>query len=100
MTDQPIPRIDTVQMLPNLFLRVTFEDGQTRYVRSAVNEQMAVGVSRQVSKKTWGGMMQVSPANYVGANAIAIRDDNTFSVNHTDYDGDDLYRRGRRSYMA
>ncbi|WP_225046487.1 hypothetical protein [Lacticaseibacillus kribbianus] len=100
MTEAPVPRIDSVAMLPNLFLRVTYKDGEVRYVRSPVNKQIAAGASRKVTAKSLGDMMQASAASYIPANAIDINPDNTFAVNSVDYDGDDLYRNGRRSYMA
>ncbi|WP_461225525.1 hypothetical protein [Lacticaseibacillus suihuaensis] len=100
MTDAIVPRVNRVAMLPNLFLRVTYQDGAVRYVRSPVNKQIAAGASRKVTAKTLGAMMQTSAASYIPANAIDINPDNTFTVNAVDYDGDDLYRNGRRSYMG
>ncbi|WP_179395818.1 hypothetical protein [Lacticaseibacillus absianus] len=96
MTDKSVPPVKSVQMLQNLFLLVTFEDGEKRYVRSPVSAQM---VARGRQRK-WGELLQVGAANYVGGNAIQLKADNVFAVNQVEYDGNALYRDGRRSYIV
>lgn len=95
MSTVQVPLVTQVKLLPNLFLAVSYQDGQVKYVRSQINP-----AEQSVLPKGWPkhlGGSPLTPSYYWLGSQIELNTDNTFSVNGQLYDGCQIYQVGRRT---
>lgn len=96
MKTRVVPAISEVNLLPNLFIAINYQNGITKYVRSTFNQNEVTSLRQGIHNGF--GATQLTPGYYWIGSEIKINEDNTFTVNGEQYDGNHLYREGLNHY--
>ncbi|GEO46617.1 hypothetical protein [Companilactobacillus kimchii] len=84
--DEETPRVKSVLLLPNFYLRVNYDNGQVRFSKSKMYY-----METHVFQRPHLGLTSLTPGWYWIGSDIKLLDDNKFSVNDAIYDGNEIY---------
>ena len=84
--DEETPRVKSVLLLPNFYLRVNYDNGQVRFSKSKMYY-----METHVFQRPHLGLTSLTPGWYWIGSDIKLLDNNKFSVNDAIYDGNEIY---------
>ncbi|MCH4057016.1 hypothetical protein [Lapidilactobacillus gannanensis] len=85
-------KVKKVAMLPDLFIAVTYDNGEQRYFRSKSNEMVVNSLNGKAHNHL--GLSQMTPGFYWIGEQPQVENDRYFTINGQRYDGDDIYVTG------
>lgn len=87
-------KVKKVAMLPNLFISVTYDNGEQRYFRSKSNEMEVNSLNGRA--RNHAGLSQMTPGFYWIGEQPTIEAGRYFTMNGQRYDGDEIYVTGQK----
>lgn len=83
---EQIPHVKSVLLLPNFYLRVNYDNNQTRFYKSKLYY-----METHIFQQPHLGLTTLTPSWYWIGSDIKLLNDNQFTVNGTVYDGNEIY---------
>ncbi|GAB5056674.1 hypothetical protein COSHB9_10610 [Companilactobacillus alimentarius] len=96
MNEKKVPKVVSVNLLPNFYLKVDYEDGSIRYAKGSMYYTETHLFEK--SAVPYGGLLTLTPAWYWIGPEVKLRDNNSFVVNGKEYDGNKVFEDNVRHF--